>query len=231
MTCVLLDDEPYCLKLLNEYLKDLPSLKILGSFTHPMEAIDFIQNNPSDLIIMDINMPQIDGISLAKAIDSRVMKIFTTAYSEFAVESYELDAVDYLLKPFDRERLIIALGKAYAKLNRMRTQRARSMDSVVILNDGKIKHFLNVGEIQYFEANGDYVNVHLKGKRKLTIYNSLKEIERDYPDIFLRIHNSFIISPGVISSFSRSNVVIDNKELPIGRTYVKHVSKFFEPAN
>ena len=192
---------------------------MIATTTNPLEALQIIEKETVDLIFLDIQMPNLTGIQLSKIIGDSAKVIFTTAYPQFALESYELNAVDYLLKPFEFERFYKAVQKASKNQKNTKTQDDGS-DFVFVKTDGK-NNFerLRVDDILYIEGLKNYVAIHLRDTQIIT-YNTLKSIKENLPKTnFIQIHKSFIISLRHIKKTTSNTVFINNKELPIGDTY------------
>ncbi|CAL2101117.1 Chemotaxis protein CheY [Tenacibaculum sp. 190130A14a] len=228
LKCLIVDDEAPAIRLLESYVKKVPFLELVGSTTNPIEAISIIESETLDLVFLDIQMPTITGIQLSKIIKDKINIIFTTAYPQFALESYELNAIDYLLKPFEFERFYNAILKV--KPTKDIKPITNSDTYIFIKTDGK-NNFEKVytNEILYIESLKNYVSLHLKNKQIIT-YSTLKHFENELSSKnFVKIHKSFIVAIQHISKTDSLSVYLSNgKNLPIGDTYKKH---FFEKIN
>jgi DNA-binding LytR/AlgR family response regulator len=222
MRCIAIDDEPLALKLLTDYCSRVPSICLLGAYTDPVEGFMYIRSMKPDLLFLDIRMPDISGIRIAQALDRDTMVIFTTAHREYAVEGFELDAVDYLLKPFDFERFL----KAYAKTEE-RFLSAGKKSVSEYKNDSKTISFkynyqnvqLPLHSILYIEAFNNYIKIVTPDKTYMPVM-TLKTIESLLSASgFIRIHKSFIVSISKIKSFNSEKAVTDRKQIPVGRSY------------
>ena len=217
--CIIVDDEPPAIRLLKKYVEKVSFLHLVATTTNPLEALQIIERETIDLIFLDIQMPNLTGIQLSKIIGDSTKIIFTTAYPQFALESYELNAVDYLLKPFEFERFYKAIQKALADQKNTRKQEDSS-DFVFVKTDGK-NNFekVKIGDILYIEGLKNYVAIHLRETQIIT-YNTLKNIKENLPETsFIQIHKSFIISLQHIEKTTSNTAFINNNELPIGDTY------------
>ncbi|CAM1348665.1 LytR/AlgR family response regulator transcription factor [Tenacibaculum crassostreae] len=227
--CLIVDDEAPAIRLLESYVKKVPFLELISSTTNPIEAISSIEKEDLDLVFLDIQMPNITGIQLSKIVKNKVHVIFTTAYPQFALESYELNAVDYLLKPFEFERFYSAILKIKSTEKENTTINSFA-EFIFIKTDGK-NNFEKVytKDILYIESLKNYVSVHLKDKQIIT-YSTLKHFERELSSKnFIKIHKSFIVSIQNINKTDSLTVYLSNgKNLPIGETYKKD---FFEAIN
>ncbi|RYD77265.1 MAG: response regulator transcription factor [Sphingobacteriales bacterium] len=218
MTAIAIDDEPIALDIIRSHASKVPFVELLNVFTNAFEAISYLQENKIDLIFLDIKMPDISGIDFLKSLSKPPMVIFTTAYTEHAVQSFELDAVDYLLKPFSLSRFLKACNKAQELFN-FRNQRTETKSEYIFIKDGYEQIKVELDEILYLEASGNYTQIQLKDKllsSRITI-NDLAEIlpKND----FIRCHRAFIVAKNKISKFDRSQIWIGEKIIPIGATY------------
>lgn len=227
LKCLIVDDEAPAIRLLASYIKKVPFLELRNSTTDPIEAIQIIEQEDLDLVFLDIQMPTITGIQLSKIIKGKINVIFTTAYPQFAIESYDLNAVDYLLKPFEFERFYSAVLKVKPK---KATQKESVKDFIFIKTDGK-NNFEKVYtcDIIYIESLKNYVSIHLVDKQIIT-YSTLKHFENELPkNNFIKIHKSYIVSlEHIVKTDSLSVYVSNGNNLPIGDTYKK---AFFETIN
>lgn len=217
--CLVIDDESPAIRLLESYIKKVPFLELIGSSTDPISAISTIEKEAPDLIFLDIQMPTLTGIQLSKIVKDKVNIIFTTAYPQFALESYELNATDYLLKPFDFDRFYQAVLKV--KTAGPKPANEAKSDSIFVKTDGK-NNFerIEIGEILYVESLRNYVCLHLANKQIIT-YNTLKHFEEELPGgQFAKIHKSYLVSiDHILRTDSLSVEMVDGKSLPIGETY------------
>lgn len=218
--CMIVDDEPPAIRLLEKYVAKVSFLELVASNTKPLEALQLLEKSEIDLVFLDIQMPELSGIQLSKIIPNKTKIIFTTAYPQFALESYDLSAVDYLLKPFEFERFY----KAVLKLNTPKTVETTNTtdDFLFVKTDGK-NNFEKVytNYILYVEGLKNYVAIHLADKQIIT-YNTLKNIEESLPtSMFIKTHKSYIISLAHITKTDSNSVYINQTDIPIGDTYKK----------
>jgi DNA-binding LytR/AlgR family response regulator len=228
INCLVIDDEELARSLLENYIGRLPHLTLLGKCRDPFEALDLLSSQPVDLLFLDIQMPGMTGMEFMRTLKNRPLVIFTTAYSEFAIESYNVDATDYLLKPFSFERFVQAVNKA-TDLLALRKAAAgtappypaaapASKDFILVKSEHKV-HRLRFEDIAYIEGMREYVAYHTPNGRILSL-NSLKSLEAELPaDQFLRIHKSYIVAIGKIAAIEGNQVVIGKEKLPIGASY------------
>lgn len=220
MIAIAVDDEPIALDVVRVHAAKVPYVQLNAVFTNAFDAIAYLQQNPVDLIFLDIKMPDISGIDLVNTLAKPPMVIFTTAYSEHAVKSFELDAVDYLLKPFSLSRFLKACNKAQ-ELYALRSQ-SPAVPSVayIFVKDGYEQIKVMLDDILYIEASGNYTQIHLVSGKLLSTRITLSEILQILPDTkFIRTHRTFIVARDKISRFDRAQVWIGDQIIPIGATY------------
>jgi len=219
MIAIAIDDEPIALDVVQTLSEKVPFLTLQATFTNAFEAIAYLQQNKVDLLFLDIKMPDINGIDFLKILSKPPMVIFTTAYSEHAVQSFELDAVDYLLKPFSLARFLKACHKAKELLN-LRNQATENKVDFIFIKDGYEQVKVLFSEILYVEASGNYTQIHLVGDRLLSSRITIAEMCDLLPSgQFVRTHRAFIISKDKISKYDRAQVWIGTHVIPIGATY------------
>lgn len=223
MISIAIDDEPIALDIVAAHAAKVPFIDLKASFTNAFEAIGYLQQNKVDLIFLDIKMPDISGIEFLKALNKPPMVIFTTAYSEHAVQSFELDAVDYLLKPFSLSRFLKACNKA-KELFDLRNQAPEHKTDFIFIKDGYEQVKVLLADILYIEASGNYTQIHLTENRLLSSRITINELADILPSQqFLRTHRAFIIAKDKISKYDRSQILIGNKSIPIGITYLPNL--------
>ncbi len=225
--CHIVEDEPMASKLLQLYVSKLPVLSLVAVSDNPLHALESLKTNPVDLLFLDIRMPEMTGLSLLEVLSNRPLAIFTTAYSEFALESYELDVVDYLKKPITFERFVKAVGKAEQRLQVVDPTRERSGDAgYIFVKEGTRFVKVNIDEILFIEGLKNYVAIHTP-TQKIVSLQRLKALEDQLPaDNFMRVHNSYIIAKSAISSVKDNEIRIGTSNIPIGETYLKSFMDF-----
>lgn len=220
MNCIAIDDEPKALEIIERYCQKIDSICLKATFREPVKAIEFLRSEEIDLVFLDINMPDINGIQLIAALAARPMVIFTTAYSNYAVESYNLNAVDYLLKPITFDRFLASLNKAavsFAQKNKTGSKNA-SPDTVFI-KSGPQTYQVKINDILYLQKDGNYITVHLKDK-KILIRENMTDIFEIVPEEeFVRVHKSFVIAIRHITMIEVHQLIINGEKIPIGSTY------------
>ncbi len=221
--CIAVDDEPFALKIIEDFCARIPSVELLHCFNNPVEAHHYLQIHKPDVVFLDIRMPDISGIKLAETIQELPFVIFTTAHAGYAVKSYNLDAIDYLLKPFDFERFYKAVQKARAHLQLKNTDKLLDNNSEFItvkVDYSNIK--INVNDILYIESLDNYIKIYLDDEKKYYMPKmSLKAILALLPQhLFIRVHKSYAVAKNKIVFFSRKQLSVKNVNIPIGRTYL-----------
>ena len=217
------DDEPIALDVIKNLSAKIPFIDLKATFTNAFEAIDFLQKERIDLLFLDIKMPDISGIDFLKSISNPPMVIFTTAYSEHAVQSFELDAIDYLLKPFSLSRFLKACNKAQEQYLFKNKESVTS--SSVFIKSGYEQLRVELDDILYAESNGNYIDFVLKDK-KITSRLTMNEAEALLPaSLFARIHRSYIVAKKHITKIEKNTIWINKTALPVGANYTDSVLK------
>lgn len=224
MNCIIVDDEPLARAEMRSLINESSKIDILGEFSNAPSALAFLKDNDVDLIFLDIEMPMVTGLEFAEMLPKRSLIIFTTAYSQYALKSYELEAVDYLLKPIDSQRLEKAIDKAilYTRL--------LSKDTVKNLVESNTKDFLFIkadrrfykisfSEIKFIEGLKDYVVIHTRQQKLITAMNLKTIHQKVSEETFIRVSKSYIVNADYIDSFDNHSIYIDDSEIPIGEVY------------
>lgn len=215
ISCIIVEDEPLALKRTKEYVEKIPYLNLLHSFDNGFEAIGYLKEHPVDLIFLDIKMDELTGIQLLEALDKRPYVIITTAYSKYALQGYELNVTDYLLKPFTIERFIKAVEKVADKLEQ---KVENNRDFFFVKTDYKIEKVF-FKDVQFIEGMRDYRNIQTESRKILTL-QTFGDLERELPDsLFCRVHKSFIVALNKIELIERNRIKINDKMIPISETY------------
>jgi DNA-binding LytR/AlgR family response regulator len=219
--CIALDDEPLALGLLKDYIQRTSFLHLKATFTDPIRAIEFLQKEKVDLIFLDINMPDIDGLQFMRSLTSPPMVIFTTAYSQHATEGFDLDAVDYLLKPIRYERFLKAVNKAVQQTTANGKPSADIAGSLFVKSEYEIIN-VDYASIEYIEALDDYVKIFTGGPKPILSRITMKTILDKLPAAdFVRVHRSFIVSVRKIKSVRNRRIKIGEKYIPVGDSYAQ----------
>lgn len=224
---MIVDDEFPAIQLLESYIERIPFLELVISFRNPLQAIAYLQSNSVDLIFLDINMRELSGITFLKTVQNRPHVILTTAYSEYAVESYEYDVMDYLLKPITFERFLKSVTKLQKSTEPSATQtqhKEAKRNKVIFIKDGYENVKLSVNEILYLKKEGNYITYfteHKKVMSRQTVQQALENLD----DNFLQIHKSFIANCSRIDSFRSNSISIGNNTLPVGQLFKTELNR------
>ena len=227
---ITIDDEPLALKLLSSYVEKTPFLELAGSFDNPLDAMEFLADQPVELIILDIQMPDLSGIEFARVQENSAKLIFTTAYEKYALESYKLNAVDYLLKPYSYQEFLSAVTKV-KKLIELELSVAPTLEAnnqfLFLKSEYKIRR-INFNDIQYVEGLKDYVKVYLLHEDKpILSLSSMKAMEEKLPaSHFMRVHRSFIVNLDKIEVIERSRIVFGKTYIPVSDQYKEKFQEY-----
>lgn len=228
INCIIIDDEPLSVELLESYTKNCADTLLLQKFTNPIEALLFLESNTPDLILLDVQMPGLNGIQFIKIVQKKCLIVLTTAYPEYAVNAFDLDVVDYLLKPIVYERFIQAIHKVKEQLalqNKI-TEHKDVSDCFFVKSEYKmLKVYFK--DVRYLEGLRDYVAIHTKQAKLLTL-QSMKSFEQNLPDIFVRVHKSYIVNTNEITSINANTLLLDKTVIPIGSVYAQNIKGRFK---
>jgi len=237
MKCVVIDDEELARALLANYLAKIPDLEVVASCKNPMEALEIISRQKIDLLFLDIQMPELTGLEFLEILREKPIVVFTTAYPDHALNAYNLDVLDYLLKPFSFQRFVQAVNKAKERLYMQEIVREKQgqlmtgpqptehPDYLLVNAEHKI-HKIRLSEIIYIQSMREYVAYHLKDATRLLSLNSLKKLEQELPkDQFTRIHKSYLVSNQCVSTLEGNRLYLSEIALPIGGSFKEEVVK------
>ena len=232
MTCLIVDDEPLAIEVIKNYLERIPALKYITSFSDAVAASEFIHNHKKiDLLFLDIQMPDVSGIELIKSLQIKPLVIFTTAFSEYALDGYELDVVDYLLKPISFSRFEKSVNKAL-ELHSLRQQENKNQvaDDFIFIKSDYAMVKINCSEIEYIEGMDDYVKIFLSNsKYPVLSLSSMKAMLDKLPEgQFKRVHRSFIVPIQKIKSIRNKKIILSNIEVSIGDTYIESIQQWMK---
>jgi DNA-binding LytR/AlgR family response regulator len=226
MTCVAIDDEPIALEVLEEYISRTPNLDLLGKFTDGFKAIDFIKENKVQVLFLDIQMPHLNGLQLLKSLSEPPLVIFTTAYSNYAIEGFNLNAIDFLLKPFEYDRFLKAVNKAseYINYKERPTEGGAPANHIFVKADYQIIK-IDLSDISMIEGMDDYVKI-FTSKKMILSNMTMKDILSRLPATnFTRVHRSFIVSLHHIESVRNKRIKIGDKFIPVGDSFSENFYK------
>ncbi len=227
--CIIVEDEPIAVEIIEHYLKTMPDITIVAKCNNALEAFSILKNNSVDLMFLDIHMPQISGLEFLKSLRNPPKVILTTAHRKYALEGFDLNVVDYLLKPISLDRFMKAIDKYYhlsntASVNISSVSSSKEEPFIYVKADRKAVKVL-LGEIFYIESLKDYVVIHKK-EQKIITKQQIGFFEQELPpEMFLRIHRSYIVAINKIEAVTKSSIEINKKELPISRSYKNEVIK------
>ncbi|MGZ3754249.1 MAG: LytR/AlgR family response regulator transcription factor [Mucilaginibacter sp.] len=243
--CLVVDDEPLALHILEDYISKVPFLELVKSTTNPIEALTLVQEGNIDLVFLDVQMPELTGIQFLKISNGKTKVILTTAYSQYALEGYELDVVDYLLKPIAFDRFFKSAQKAQGVIQPHVKQAAAepvhqiqpqqqqpdfSSDFIFVKSEYKIQK-VYLHQILFIEGLKDYISIFTENERIITLQN-MKKMEDTLPEKhFIRVHKSYIVALNKIDSIERSRIFIGDKIIPVGDTYRDHFFKVIDGKN
>lgn len=227
--CITIDDEPLALKQISAFVDKTPFLELIGSCKSAFEAMDVISKNEVDLMFVDIQMPDLTGIDFVKSLDKGQKVIFTTAYEEFALEGFKVDALDYILKPFGYDEFLKAANKARAhfELIEKATIKVESKDDYLFVKSEYKIQRINLNDILYIEGLREYVKIVLKQDKPVLSLMSLKSLEEKLPsNRFMRVHRSFIVNLNEIKTVERSRIIFDKTYIPVSEQYKEKFQDF-----
>jgi two-component system, LytTR family, response regulator len=225
MNCIAIDDEPLALEIIVDYISKVPFLKLLKTFDNAIDSIEFIKNNKVDLMFLDVQMEELTGIQLLHALKKRPQVIITTAHDSYAIEGFELDAADYLLKPISFERFVKSVDKVY---NKIKPSTGDSNGYIAISNPSESFIFIKTenrlqkvafSDILYIEGQGDYLKVVTASAKIMTLQNFKKFESTLPPDNFIRVHKSYLVAINKIESISKNRIKIGNILIPVSDSY------------
>jgi DNA-binding LytR/AlgR family response regulator len=220
-SCIIIDDEPIAIRVINSYIAKIDEIETIGSFTNAFDAMNLLHSKKTDLIFLDINMPGINGIEFLRSIRNPPEVIFTTAFREYAAEAFDVNALDYLVKPVSMERFLKSVNKFLEKKRPAQSSGVNlNENDYVILKSDKKSYKVRINEIMYIESLDDYIKVHTV-KNRLVCYMRLSALESIFAGskTMIRIHRSYIVNADFVQVFTGYDVEINGKKIPIGRNY------------
>ncbi len=229
---IAIDDEPLALRLVSDYVGKTPFLELVGTFDNPLDALDFLSSNSVDLILVDIQMPDLTGIEFTRSLEVAPKIIFTTAYEKYAIEGFKLNAIDYLLKPFSYEEFLKAAVKAHKQVE-LEANALPSIEAnnkfLFLKSEYKIRR-INFNDILYIEGLKDYIKVFITGDDKPVLsLNSIKSLEQKLPEEkFMRVHRSFIVNLDKIETIERSRIIFGKIYIPVSDQYKEKFQEYLD---
>ncbi len=226
---IAVDDEPVALKVIEHFCENVDFIKLEKSFTRPVDALKHLNKFPSDLLFLDINMPQLNGIEFYKSLKQNTMVIFTTTSAEHAIEGFNLNAVDYLLKPYTRERFLQAVNKAREFYNYQANSSKSQEDNFFFVRADYSLVKISIPNILYIEALDDYLKIHIQNEKTVVARMTMKGILEKLPSRdFIRVHRSFIVPLSRVKSVRNKMISVENQSIPLGNTYEEEFNKAFK---
>ncbi len=228
--CIAIDDEPLALQQISSYIQKTPFLELVGQFESAFQALDYLSSNQVDLMFLDINMPDFNGLDFAKSLSNKPKIILTTAYSEYALEGFRIDALDYLLKPIPYTVFLKSVNKAKDWFQMKADPTSESAEAAIyVKSEGKTVK-VRISEILYVESANEYIKINLDNKDSITTLKRLKDFEDELPaEQFLRIHRSLIVNTKKIKAIERFRVIMNNNfPIPVGELYRDQFQAFVD---
>lgn len=224
LSCIIVDDEPIARKILQEFTEQVPYLDLIGTFESAMKAEEFLKGNQPDIIFLDIEMPKLSGLQMLKRVHVESLVIVTTAFPQYALDGYELDIIDYLLKPFALNRFLKAVQKAKDFYEMKRQSGNTQLPSYIFIKSEKRIEKVELSEILYAEVLGNYITIYTD-RKAIVAYLTMKSLEGQLPpDDFIKIHQSFLVNRCKIESLEGNDLKVGSKSLPISRNYRESVT-------
>jgi len=225
MKAIIIDDEPKAIQLLKSYLLHFNTIELVQTFRNGLKAFEYLSTEKVDLVFLDINMPHISGINLSRMLPKTTHIIFTTAYSEYAVESYEVHAVDYLLKPISLERFTQSISKVI--LQAEEKKEAIQSNDIILVKSGIKTHLLKPEDLLFLEKDGNYLTYYTENE-KIIARESAGDALKKLPEYFLRTHKSYIVNAKKVTSYDKENIYILQHSIPLGNTYKNQIEEFLK---
>ena len=230
--CIAIDDEPLALKQISSYIERTPNLELVASLSNALDAYEILENKEVDLLFIDINMPELSGMDFAKSLKKDVGIIFTTAYSEYAVEGFKVDAIDYILKPIGYDNFMASINKAKKRLTQEKVDTEEidgNDDYLFIKSEYKIIR-VELNSIKYIEGMREYVRIHLSDQKPVITLLSFKKLMEKLPaDSFMRVHRSYIVNLKKITTIERMRIIFDNDiRIPVSDQYKEAFQKYID---
>ncbi|MBL7702014.1 MAG: response regulator transcription factor [Ferruginibacter sp.] len=225
LTCIIIDDEPLAVSLLQQYAAKEQQLRVLATFTNPLDAIRFLKTNEPDCIFLDVQMPEVTGLAFMQSITKKILVVFTTAYDAYAVDAFDLDVVDYLLKPVTEERFHKAVIKLQGRKTAQPPGNSNTENDWLFIKSGYKMVKVHFEDILYLEGMRDYTAIHTITQKILTL-QSMRQMETLLPgNSFARVHKSYIVNLSKITVAEKGKLMIEATSIPVGSTYAETLNK------
>lgn len=224
--CIAVDDEPMALEKLESYIRRLPFLELVALCESPLEAVQVMTGQRVDALFVDINMPDLNGMELVSSLPDPPMVVFTTAYAEYAAESYRIPAVDYLLKPFDFADFQRAAGRLLKQASLASARQAVPDEDYLLVKDGYKYVSIRTADILYIQGMRDYAQIHVEGRKPVMAGTSMAQIREKLPACFMQVHRSWIVNVRKVREIERMRIVIGGERIPVGDNYKQQFLDF-----
>ena len=224
--CIAVDDEPMALEKLESYVRRVPFLELVALCESPLEAVQMIMEQPVDALFVDINMPDLNGMEMVSSLPDPPMVVFTTAYAEYAAESYRFPAVDYLLKPFDFNSFQRAAGRLLKQASLASVRQAVPREDYLLVKDGYKYVNIPIADILYIQGMRDYAQIYTEGRKPVIAGTSMAQIKEKLPPCFLQVHRSWIVNIRKVKEIERMRIVIGGERIPVGDSYKQQFMEF-----
>ena len=228
--CIAVDDEPKALDVISIHAAKAPEIDLIATFTNPEQALTFLKENFVDLVFLDINMPGVSGLQFVERLQSKPYIVFTTAYSEYAIDSYDFEAIDYLLKPIEFDRFYRAIGKVKKQIQLNSIQQDSLLSKFIFIKDGYKQIKVCIDDILYIQSEGNYLNIVTDKEKVLARMNFQSLMEKLPRNFFFRVHNSFVVNFSHIQKIEDNHVFIQDTKIPIGIKYKDIILNFINLA-
>lgn len=228
--CIAVDDEPKALDVISIHAAKAPEIDLIATFTNPEQALTFLKENFVDLVFLDINMPGVSGLQFVERLQSKPYIVFTTAYSEYAIDSYDFEAIDYLLKPIEFDRFYRAIGKVKKQIQLNTIQQDSLLSKFIFIKDGYKQIKVCIDDILYIQSEGNYLNIVTSTEKvlaRMTFQSLMEKLPRNF---FFRVHNSFVVNFSHIQKIEDNHVFIQDMKIPIGIKYKENILNFINLA-
>lgn len=228
LKCVIIDDEPLAIELIKQYVEKFPSLEVTQTFLNAIAGVEYLRSEETDLLFLDIQMPDITGLQLLRSLNKPPMVIFTTAYSQFALNAFELDVLDYLLKPVEFDRFEKAVGKAFNYYKFKNGIANVITESIYVRSEYQMVK-VELDKVEYIESLDDYIKIHFTDKSTVMTLMSLKKLQEKLTyDKFIRVHRSYLVNLSKIKTIVNRKIQLSHIEIPVGDTYAKQLNELLK---